>query len=384
MKIALVTPGGFDRSGRERVIPAFLWLVERLARQHEVHVYTLRQYPDPCTYPLLGAMVHNIGVPQKRPRSIRSLVTLLGVLREEYRRSPFDVIHGIWLSTGGYGAALAGRLLHVPVVATLGGGEMAAIPEIGYGGQLRISARCKIALTLRLADAVTAASEFARRPLLPYRLDSQLIPFGVDCDRFTASEAPPGPPWNLLHVASLNRVKDQATLLRAFRTIRVCEPGVRLRIIGEDTLGGEMQRLAQELGVADAVTFEGFQPNDVVAEALRSAHLLLVSSRHESGPLVMLEAAACSVPTVGTAVGHIEDLAPDAAVAVPTGDHAALAWAATCLLRDEPSRRAMGLRARAFARTHDANWTAERFAGLYGELVQTVASRQRRTAQVVT
>src|SRR5579884_2382102 len=57
MKIALVTPGGFDRSGRERVIPVFLWLVERLSRRHEVHVYTLNQYPYPDTYPLLGATV---------------------------------------------------------------------------------------------------------------------------------------------------------------------------------------------------------------------------------------------------------------------------------------------------------------------------------------
>jgi glycosyltransferase involved in cell wall biosynthesis len=384
MKIAFITPGGFDRSGRERVIPAFLWLVEQLARHSEVHVYTLRQYPEPCIYSLLGATVHNIGVPQKRPRNLRSFFTLLSHLRAEHRHSPFDVIHGVWLSSGGFGAALAGRLLHVPSLATLAGGEMAALPEIGYGGQLRMRSRYKIALTLRLANAITAASEYARRPLLPYRLDAHLIPFGVNCERFTPAEPPPGPPWNLLHVASLNRVKDQATLLRAFRTIQACEPRTRLQIIGEDTLNGEIQRLAHELGVADAVTFEGFQPNDVVADAMRRAHLLLVSSRHESGPLVMLEAAACCVPTVGTAVGHIEDLAPDAAVAVPPGDHAALAWAVTSLLRDETSRRAIGLRARSFARTHDATWTAERFTQLYGELAQAVASRQRHTAHVAT
>jgi hypothetical protein len=67
VKIGIVTPGGFDRSGNDRVIPVFLWLVERLARRHEVHVFTLSQYPDPETYPLLGAMVHNIGTRGPEP-----------------------------------------------------------------------------------------------------------------------------------------------------------------------------------------------------------------------------------------------------------------------------------------------------------------------------
>ena len=60
MKIALVANGGFDRTGREAVIPALLNLVARLARRHEVHVFTLAQYPEPCTYSLMGATIHNL------------------------------------------------------------------------------------------------------------------------------------------------------------------------------------------------------------------------------------------------------------------------------------------------------------------------------------
>jgi hypothetical protein len=45
MRIALVVPGGVDRSGRERVIPILLWLIERLARRHTVHAFVLRHYP---------------------------------------------------------------------------------------------------------------------------------------------------------------------------------------------------------------------------------------------------------------------------------------------------------------------------------------------------
>jgi len=61
MRIGLVVTGGVDRSGRERVVPSLLWLIERLARRHEVHVFALHYYRDPCTYPLLGATVHDVG-----------------------------------------------------------------------------------------------------------------------------------------------------------------------------------------------------------------------------------------------------------------------------------------------------------------------------------
>src|SRR5215510_12377670 len=61
MRIGFVVTGGFDRSARERVTPSLLWLVERLARRHDVHVFVLHYYPESRTYPLLGATVHDLG-----------------------------------------------------------------------------------------------------------------------------------------------------------------------------------------------------------------------------------------------------------------------------------------------------------------------------------
>ena len=79
MKLALLMPGGVDRSGEHRVIHAFLWLLERLARRHEVHVFALNQEPEPAEWDLLGAHVH-VGtddhgalviVPSRKPTSVR-------------------------------------------------------------------------------------------------------------------------------------------------------------------------------------------------------------------------------------------------------------------------------------------------------------------------
>lgn len=370
MKIGLVTPGGFDRSGRERVIPVFLWLVERLARRHEVHVYSLYQYPRAEDYCLLGATVHNIGYPAALKPNLRTLSNTLHALRREHQRGRFDLLHGLWANETGLIAALAGRLLHIPSVVTIAGGELVALPEIGYGGQLRAKRRLLVDLTLKLAGTVTCASEFMSRPLRKRRPDARLIVLGADVARFTPPADPPaGPPWRLLHVAGLNRVKDQPTLLRAFKEILANEPEARLDVVGEDTLKGEIQRLAGELGLGGAVAFHGFQPSEVVAEMLQRSHLLLHSSLSECELVVCLEAAACAVPTVGTEVGLIADLAPEAAVAVPVRDAVGMATAAVELLHTPGRRKRLGRHALDFARAHDADRTACQFEALYGEMV---------------
>src|SRR5579884_705433 len=195
MKIGLIAPGGFDRSGEERVVPVFLWLVERLARSHEVHVYTLYQYLQPAEYTLLGARVHNIGYRRPRQRGVRQIRHVLPALRRENRRGRFDVLHGLWANESGLIAGVAGRLWDLPSVVSVLGGELVGLPEIGYGAQLRLRSRLMVGATLRLARAVTAASRFTLHRLQAYRPDARLIPLGVDTYRFSPPEAaPPSPP----------------------------------------------------------------------------------------------------------------------------------------------------------------------------------------------
>src|SRR4051794_26405416 len=95
MKIALVVPGGVDRSGRERVVPILLWLIERLARSHDVHVFVLDYYASPCSYPLLGAQIHDLGRVTGPPGFRR--VRIAGRLaRALAAHGPFDVLHAYW------------------------------------------------------------------------------------------------------------------------------------------------------------------------------------------------------------------------------------------------------------------------------------------------
>jgi glycosyltransferase involved in cell wall biosynthesis len=105
---------------------------------------------------------------------------------------------------------------------------------------------------------------------------------------------------------------------------------------------------------------------------------MLISSRHEAGPLVVLEAAAVGVPTVGTAVGHVAEWAPTAAVAVPVADPAALARAIIGLLSDEDARLRLAREAWQRASREDADYTARSFEALYSGLLLHAPRRRSR------
>jgi glycosyltransferase involved in cell wall biosynthesis len=199
-------------------------------------------------------------------------------------------------------------------------------------------------------------------------IDAMVLPLGVDLAQWPP--APPRPrdislPIRLLHVASLNRVKDQANLLKAIAQLRAkCVP-LELTIVGCDTLDGEIQRLTARLGLAANVRFLGELTHAELRPWFERADLLVMSSRHEAGPLVMLEAAVAGVPTVGTRVGHIADHAPDGAVAVPIADTAALAAAIEDLAANETRRLKVAAAAQAIAVRVDADFTARTFVEIY-------------------
>jgi glycosyltransferase involved in cell wall biosynthesis len=196
-----------------------------------------------------------------------------------------------------------------------------------------------------------------------------MIPLGVDTGFFAPHQrVVEGPPWRLIQVASLSRVKDQLTLLEALRLVLDRQPRVRLDLVGEDTLARGIARRCEELGLEAYVTLHGFVPSDKVRDLIQAAHLYVQSSRHEAAGVAVLEAAACGVPTVGTNVGYVADWAPERAVAVNVGDAGALATGIHDLLADAPRRLEMGRRARAFALSHDADWMAARMEDLYERL----------------
>jgi glycosyltransferase involved in cell wall biosynthesis len=374
MKIGLIVPGGVDRSGRIFVIPVLLSLIERLARRHEVVVVSLDPKTESSEYELLGARVVNLGLIKARTRLSRSAVTL-GKLLSTLRAAGggFDLLHAFWVFPQGTLAVAAGSLLRVPVVVSIGGGELVWLPTIHYGGMRTLRSRIIASATLRSASAVSAPSMYVTRSATGFRHDIQWLPTGVDTTIFWGSiKRTCGAPWRLIHVAGLNEVKNQETLLRAVQQVANVCPHIVLDCIGVDTLNGRVQALARDLGIADIVRFHGVLTVDKIVPFYHNAHLFVQSSLHESMGAAVLEASAAGVPTVGTNVGIVAEMAPRAAVAVPVNDHGALAKGIVELLENSPRREALALAAQDFARTYNADWTVAQFDELYRRVVKRI------------
>jgi glycosyltransferase involved in cell wall biosynthesis len=372
MRIALVVPGGVGSDGVHAVIPALLSLIERLARDHDVLVLATEQVASPAEYRRAGARIVFLG---RHRRGALGRIRILAIALVRLRRFRPDVIHAFWLGPTSSIALVAGRLLGVPVVVSLGGGELAALPRIGYGGALSRRGRLHVRLAVEAARAMTAGSRFALAPLLPRRPDARWLPLGAD--PVPPSDRPAdGTSTNLVRllvVANVNRVKGPDVVIGALlRLRRDLGLDARLDWIGEDTLAGSTAALAGSLGVADAIAVRGFAPHAEVLAWMEQADVLVQGSHHESQGVAVLEAAMRGLPTVGTSVGLLAELAaldPPAAVVVPPGDATALADAIAAVVGDPGRRERLGTAARAWARAHDADWTASAFEALYAEVV---------------
>ena len=133
--------------------------------------------------------------------------------------------------------------------------------------------------------------------------------------------------------------------------------------------GGRIQRAATARGLDEAVTFHGKARRDAVRALCVDATLLVMSSRHESQCVAVVEAAAVGLATVGTRVGLIADGNAAWTQAVPVGDAPALAAAVCTLLDDDARRLHLGTTAHAWAAAHDADWTASQFEAIYADAI---------------
>lgn len=211
-----------------------------------------------------------------------------------------------------------------------------------------------------MADAVSAVSEASARDLdgilgKPRGTVAVLYNPIADLARTPGLSAADVHPWLsgpdpvLLSVGRLVPQKNHANLLRAVAIARESRP-VRVLVLGDGPLRGDLEALARSLGVADAVDFLGFRRD--VADLLHFSDLLVLSSDWEGLPLALMEALKMGTPIVSTDCqsgprelldgGRLGQL-------VPVRDSAALAAGILRALAEPAPREALVARAADFS-----------------------------------
>lgn len=365
----LATLGGVDAGGQNVYVGA---LAAELARRgDEVTVYTRR---DGAGLPrrvemVTGVTVEHVDAGPAQPVPKDSLFPFVpefsaGLARAWRRREP-DVVHAhFWMS--GWAAEQARRRAGAPppLVQTF---HALGVVKRRHQGDRDTSPAERVAVErelLRSTDRVIATCTDEVFELLRLGADPRtvsVVPCGVDLDRFTPDGEPearvPGR-HRLVVVSRLVERKGVGNAIAALAGV----PGAELVVAGgpepaaldSDPEVARLRRLARDHGVAERVELRGRVERDKLPALLRSADTVVCVPWYEPFGMVPLEAMACGVPVVASAVGGMIDTVVDgvAGIHVPPRRPDVLAEVLRDLLAD-PQRRArlgQGGRQRARAR----------------------------------
>ncbi|GAA3647917.1 glycosyltransferase family 1 protein [Lentzea roselyniae] len=359
MKIAMVSA---------HASPHVAGLSSALSRHgHDVTVYTRKDDPDLPSRVRTdrGYEVVHVSAGPASPLadedSLPHTGAFISLLLQEWAASPPDVVHGHgWMS--GMVSVLGGQRVRVPVVQTFH--SLAAVERRHHVSDTDPEERGRIEVLVgKEAAHVAAISSDEMAELIKAgvgRRKISVIPSGVDIDRFTpeGTLAGRGRLHRVLTTAPLLRYADVEPVITAFSSL----DGTELVVAGRPGSGRlhddpELTKLrehAEHLGVGDRVVFAGAVARSAMPALLRSADVVACAPLYEPSGAVAIEAMACGVPVVATAVGALADVVVNGVTGllVPPGEPESLARALRSLVLDDTLRNefAVAGRDRATAR----------------------------------
>ena len=283
-----------------------------------------------------------------------------------------DLIHAHLASYWGFylpmlAVAAVRRLRRVPAVATYHGGKAAEFAA-AHGWSVHA--------LLNQLDALIVLSQFTGRVFEHLGVQPVVIPNLVEQDQFRPLPPGPGSPRlsdtdrpALLWIKSFDDAGNPELMVEAFARVRQNLPGATLTMVGDGPRFSNTQSLARSLNVP--VHFAGRIAFGAIAQIYAAADILAISSAVDNQPNVLIEASACGMPVVATAVGGIPDMAQDGvnALLVAPGDPDALAAAVLRVARDSGLAGSLGRAAVENAQTYTWPRVRGQLAALYAQVL---------------
>lgn len=350
----LATLGGVDAGGQNVHVAE---LARGLGRRgHEVVVHTRRDSPDlPDRIGFApGVTVHHVEAGPPRVVSKDELLPHMGQfadgLVEDWAEWRPAIAHAhFWMS--GLASLEAAWRLGVPVVQTF---HALGVVKRRHQGAADTSPADRLAIerdVVAEADRIVATCTDEVFELLRLGADRRriaVVPCGVDLGVFRpagpALERRPGV-HRIVTVGRLVERKGVGDAIEALAGVPAAElvvaGGPEAARLEDDDEVGRLREIARAVGVEDRVRFTGRLGRDEVPALLRSADVVACVPWYEPFGIVPVEAMACGVPVVASAVGGMIDTVVDGVTGrhVPARDPDALAAALRDLL-DRPRLRA--------------------------------------------
>jgi len=371
-------------------------------RGHRVHVFSDER---PAR---LAAELNTVAFHRVRPGVFAQLrhdayaLALASRIAEVARRERLDVVHAHYAVPHAASAYLACRMLGdaaPALVTTLHGTDITLVgSDPTFLPLTRFSIEASDAVTTPsawLAEATYRTLEVSRT------VPIDVVPNFVDTARFSpapaggaasagGARARRGGPRVIVHVSNFRPLKRVGDVVRVFAEVLArraragagagaAGDGVVLRLAGAGPDRAAAETLAVELGVAGAVQFLGEPPD--LPDVLRAADVFLLPSETESFGLAALEALACGVPVVASAVGGLPEVVPhdEVGLLAPVGDVATMATHVARLLDDEALHARLAAAARVRAVTvYPIEPAVSRYESLYRRARENARAPHRR------
>lgn len=315
-----------------------------------------------------------VRTPMRHPWSRRAVRDIARTMREE----KYDIIHShtprsLWA------AARVAKVVGCPLVHTM--------HDVFLGQPTHVARKVLNRYTisrLRDADFVTTVSNSTRQLAEELKLGKRrrMICNGVAAARPEFNRARPGDDpgrrcWNLGTVALIRPCKGIEVMVRAMARLQRRGCPARATVVGTfDTpqYQQEVLGLVERLGVTDLIDFSGFT-TDVPARLEQFDLFLIPSVGPEGLPMVMLEAMAHSLPTVGSAVAGIADVIRPGVdgILFPPGDDKALADAVENFVAGKVDWLSMAQAARL---RHAGEFSVQRMASEYAKVYREATDAQ--------
>jgi colanic acid/amylovoran biosynthesis glycosyltransferase len=281
----------------------------------------------------------------------------------------YDLVHCHFGPNGLVGAFLKDSGIAKSLVVSFHGSDINTYPKRYGEGVYRY--------LYRTADLVTVNSRFTAAKVAANGCPEskiEVLPVPLRMEEHPEADPARRKGLQVLTVGRLVEKKGHRYAIEAFARARRAFPEAEYLVAGDGPLRGELEALARELGVADAVRFLGAKCDREVAELYASSSVFVLASvtardgDMEGQGLVLQEAQAAGLPVISTLHNGIPDGVLDgvSGFLVPERDPEALAGRLAELLGDAAARSRMGKAGREFvAARYDSAVLTKRLLALY-------------------
>lgn len=306
----------------------------------------------------LGIEIRSIDARGGRVQKLRNVIN-------ELRREKADIVQSSHFYTNIY-VSIAGRLNGIPSIGAIRSDLALEFATNGFYGKYQ----------LKLPKHLIANSRLALERSLSYGIDKEridLVRNVVSCVSPVKNTVnSPVDSTKILFVGRLGKEKRPELFVKLARELRKTLPDrpLKFHIVGDGPLRPELEELASGYGLNPGVlSFDGERSN--MSEVYRTADILVLTSKHEGTPNVVLEALGHAIPVVATRVGGVpEILNNETGIVVDPMDFAGLVKATADLILNPHLRAALGTRGQNYVqKNHSLTYLEERLTGIYTGLL---------------